>query len=170
MKDRNKGKIISVKGQIVEVKFPKDKPAINDLLILEGESDVRLEVYSSSGPDTFYCLGLSRTNSLYRGAKVVNTSSPIMFPVGNQLLGRVVDIFGRPIDQGDEMKIDQTVPIHRKSSLRTKIVTKQQQLETGIKVIDIFTPLIHGGKMGLFGGAGVGKTIGLEKVLSYMRL
>jgi len=165
MKDRNKGKIISVKGQIVEVKFAKDKPAINDLLFLEGEPDIRFEVYSSSGPDTFYCLGLSRTHSLHRGAKVINTLSPIMFPVGNQLLGRVVDIFGRPIDQGDEIKIDQTVPIHRKSSLRTKIVTKQEQLETGIKIIDVFTPLIHGGKMGLFGGAGVGKTILLTEIM-----
>jgi F-type H+-transporting ATPase subunit beta len=165
MQDANVGKIISVKGQVVEIKFTKDKPAINDLLILEKEPDVRFEVYASSGSDTFYCLGLSRTNSLYRGARVINTSSPIMFPVGSELLGRVVDIFGRPIDQGDEMRVEQKVPIHKKSSLRAKISTKQEQLETGIKALDIFTPLLRGGKMGLFGGAGVGKTILLTEIL-----
>ncbi|OGM19315.1 F0F1 ATP synthase subunit beta [Candidatus Woesebacteria bacterium RIFCSPLOWO2_01_FULL_37_19] len=161
----NIGKIISIKGQVVEVEFTGDKPDIRNLLILEGDPDIRLEVYSSSGINTFYCLALSRTNKLSRGAKVIDTQGPILFPVGDKILGRVVDIFGRPIDAGDEITPEYLVPVHKKVGIQAKISTKQEQLETGIKIIDIFAPLIRGGKMGLFGGAGVGKTILLTEIL-----
>ena len=99
------GKVISIQGQVVEVEFVGKKPAIRDLLILEGDPDIRLEVYSSSGPNTFYCLALSRTDTLFRGAKLLNTESAISFPVGTGLLGRIVDIFGRPIDSEGEIKL-----------------------------------------------------------------
>jgi len=163
--DKNIGEIISIKGQIVEVKFFNRKPAINDLLFLQGDPDIKLEVYASSGPDTFYCLALSRTNKLFRGAKIVNSEMPILFPLGEELLGRVVDIFGRPIDSGEDIKTQEVSPIHQKTGRRVHIETKQEVLETGIKILDTFAPLLKGGKVGLFGGAGVGKTILLTEVL-----
>lgn len=165
MEKKTYGKIIAIQGQIVEVEFVGEKPSIRDLLILEGDPDIRLEVYSSSGLNTFYCLALSRTNNLFRGARLINTDSTILFPVGTGLLGRVVDIFGRPIDSEGEIKVETSLPIHRSGMQRMKVSTKQVQLETGIKVIDIFSPLLKGGKIGLFGGAGVGKTILLTEIL-----
>ena len=159
------GKIMSIKGQVVEIEFKGEKPRLKNLLILKGDPDIRFEVYASSGINTFYCLALSRTNRLFRGAQVENTRSSIMFPVGDSLLGRVVDIYGRPIDASGDIKTDKAYPIHKNSLGRLKILTKQEILETGIKVIDIFTPIVKGGKMGLFGGAGVGKTILLTEVL-----
>ncbi|OGM19490.1 F0F1 ATP synthase subunit beta, partial [Candidatus Woesebacteria bacterium RIFCSPHIGHO2_01_FULL_38_10] len=136
-----------------------------DLLFLQGDPDIKLEVYASSGPDTFYCLALSRTNKLFRGAKIVNSEMPILFPLGEELLGRVVDIFGRPIDSGEDIKTQEVSPIHQKTGRRVHIETKQEVLETGIKILDTFAPLLKGGKVGLFGGAGVGKTILLTEVL-----
>jgi F-type H+-transporting ATPase subunit beta len=132
---------------------------------LEGDPDIRFEVYSSSAVDTFYCLTLARTNSLYRGAKVINTGNPLMFPAGENLLGRIVDIFGRPIDAQGDIEYGSTIPIHKKLNRIKDLVTKVEILETGIKIIDIFAPLSKGGKMGLFGGAGVGKTILLTEIL-----
>lgn len=164
MDNRDTGKIISVKGQVVEIEFRDKKPSIHDLLIIDGDPDIRFEVYESSGKNTFYCIALSRTNTLYRGAKIKNTGSPIRFPVGKNLLGRVVDIFGRPVDAGGEIETDNDIPIH-KDNVRSNIVPKNELLQTGIKILDIFAPLVKGGKMGLFGGAGVGKTILLTEIL-----
>lgn len=159
------GRVVAIRGQVVEVEFSEDKPKVRDILILKGDPDVRLEVYASSGPDTFYCLSLSRTFKLYRGAEVINTQSPIIFPVGEELLGRVVDIFGRPIDAKGDISCSQGFPIHHQPVGIEKISTKPLLLQTGIKVLDIFAPLLKGGKMGLFGGAGVGKTILLTEIL-----
>jgi F-type H+-transporting ATPase subunit beta len=164
-KVKHTGKIVGVKGQVVEVEFYGKKPQIKDLLILKGKPDIMFEVYASSETNRFYCLSLSRTNELFRGAIVENTQTPILFPVGTELLGRVVDIFGRPIDASGDIKSQDSVPIHRPGRYVSDIVTKQEILETGIKVLDIFTPLLRGGKMGLFGGAGVGKTILLTEIL-----
>ncbi len=163
-KNENKGKVVSIRGQVIEVSFSDEKPAIHDLLYFEDDPEVRMEVFSSSGPDTFYCLALSSTQKLYRGATILNSLTQILFPVGPTLLGRVVDIFGRPIDYLGDIKTAASVPIHRGSSAEVS-AAKQEILETGIKVLDIFSPLIKGGKVGLFGGAGVGKTILLTEVL-----
>src|SRR3990170_2195846 len=101
------GKVISVRGQVVEVEFAHRKPAIHNLLVLESDPKVKLEVYSSSGTNTFYCLALTSTDSLFRGANVINTESQILFPVGKSVLGRVVDIFGDPLDGGNKLSIEQ---------------------------------------------------------------
>ncbi len=159
------GRVKSVKGQVVEIEFKGLMPAPHDQLYLESDPDIRFEVYSSSSPNTFYCLALSRTNSLFRGAKVVNTGSPIKFPVGDGLLGRVVDIFGRPIDGGVDIETEDSIPIHKSYKNIADIKTDVEIAETGIKAIDVFAPLAKGGKMGLFGGAGVGKTILLTEIL-----
>lgn len=162
----NSGKVISIKGQVIEVEFPKNKPSINDLIIMQDNPEVKLEVYSSSSPQTFYCLVLSHPEALYRGAKLYNTSTKILFPVGNSVLGRVVDIFGNPLDNKGKIPIERQSPIHKRQIQRQELVTREEILETGIKVLDIFTPMIKGGKMGLFGGAGVGKTILLTEILN----
>ena len=159
------GKVISVRGQVVEVEFAHRKPAIHNLLVLESDPKVKLEVYSSSGTNKFYCLVLSSTDSLFRGANVVNTESQILFPLGKSVLGRVVDIFGDPLDGGGKVDQVNAIPIHREVKLKRNVITKQEVYETGIKVLDLFAPLIKGGKLGLFGGAGVGKTILLTEVL-----
>jgi len=165
MQIKHTGKIVGVKGQVVEIEFSGKKPQIKDLLVLKGKPDIRFEVYASSEANRFYCLSLSRTDDLFRGARVENTQTPILFPVGSELLGRVVDIFGRPIDARGDIKSQNSVPIHKPPAHISDIITKQELLETGIKVLDIFAPLLRGGKMGLFGGAGVGKTILLTEVL-----
>ncbi len=161
----NKGKIISVKGQVVEVEFSAEKPSIYDVLILEGDPYVRMEVYSSSTENTMYCLSLSPVENIKRGAVVINTKEPVLFPVGDVMLGRAVDIFGRPYDELEELMTGTSWPIHRQAQEVYNISTTKELLETGIKVIDLFTPIIRGGKMGLFGGAGVGKTVLLTEIM-----
>jgi len=159
------GKIVSVRGQVVEVIFKKRQPNIRELLYLEESPDARLQVYSSSGNQTFYCLALSSVERMYRGAKVIKTEQTISFPVGNSLLGRAVNVFGEPYDDLDQIKAKAFLPIFRSVNLDEEFVDSHEILETGIKVIDLFTPLLKGGKMGLFGGAGVGKTMLLTEIL-----
>ncbi len=158
------GTIISARGQVVEVEFLGIKPKLHDLLEVEIESKALLEVSSSSSPTSFYCLSLSQTDKLYRGAKVHNTTRQMTFPVGEKLLGRVLDVFGEPQDGLGAIEPSAFRPI-RGEKLPDKIITKQEPIETGIKVVDVFAPLLKGGKTGLFGGAGVGKTMLLTEVL-----
>lgn len=161
----NKGKIISVTGQVVEVEFPDAKPAIHDVLFLDGNPDVRLEVSSSSGPNSFYCLTLGPSEQLFRGAVLVNTEESITFPVGEAMLGRTVNLFGHPFDAVNEILTAEKHPIHKPVSHDYSVSSQTELLPSGIKVIDLFAPIIKGGKMGLFGGAGVGKTILLTELI-----
>lgn len=158
------GKVKSVRGHIVEVIFRDQKPAIRDILYLEKDPSVKLEVYTSSGPDSFYCISLGKTEKLYRGAELKNTGKSIHFPVGEAMLGRVVNALGEPIDNKGEIKAEGS-PIYKNAPEVETISVKKEILETGIKVIDLFVPLYKGGKMGLFGGAGVGKTLLLTEIL-----
>lgn len=161
---KDTGKVISVKGQVVEVEFLGVKPAINDVLRLVNDDKQIFEVFSSSGPNTFYCLALTPTYKIARGDRVINTQNQVLFPVGKSLLGRVVDIFGNSLDGKGEIEKTNSLPIHRKT-VNKNIILEREILETGIKVIDVFAPLLKGGKIGLFGGAGVGKTILLTEIL-----
>jgi F-type H+/Na+-transporting ATPase subunit beta len=163
----NTGKIIAVRGQIVEVYFESNTPNIHDILIFKDDksTETKMEVYVSSAKNSFYCLALGSVDSLYKGADVINTFSPILFPVGDNLLGRALDLFGRPLDALGDVKSDNFLPIHKEVSLIHTNPVKIEILETGIKAIDLFTPLIKGGKMGVFGGAGVGKTLLLSEML-----
>ncbi|KKS77249.1 MAG: ATP synthase subunit beta [Candidatus Woesebacteria bacterium GW2011_GWB1_43_14] len=160
-----KGKVITIRGQVVEVHFSKEKPNIFDVLTLEEDKDSWLEVHASASKDSFYCLPLAPVQNFWRGAIVVRRAIQINFPVGKELLGRVVDIFGRPLDGLASISTKESLPIHRIDVARG-VLTGQELLETGIKVIDLFAPLIKGGKMGLFGGAGVGKTMLLTEILN----
>jgi len=165
MDTKNEGKIISLRGQVIEVEFKGQAPQTHDLLFVKDHPEVKMEVYSSSGKNRFYCLALTSKHTLSRTDKVLNSGSQVMFPVGPELLGRVVNLFGEVLDEMGEIKTVKSLPIHRSIDTKDNIVTKKEILETGIKVIDLFSPFIKGGKMGLFGGAGVGKTMLLTEVL-----
>jgi F-type H+/Na+-transporting ATPase subunit beta len=159
------GEIIAIKGQVIEVEFTQNKPRIHDLLVIKENKSTMLEVYSSSGINTFYCLALSDTTLLHRGVKVYSTGSQLTFPVGKELLGRMVDIFGKSLDGKADVQSKESLEIHKSYQLAEDIMAKTQVLETGIKAVDLFSPMLKGGKMGLFGGAGVGKTILLTELL-----
>lgn len=163
--DESIGIITGIKGQIVEVEFRGAKPALHDVLILPGIPDVKIEVYQSSAPNKFYCLSYGNNRNIKRGDKLVNTASPPMFPVGRGMLGRVFDAFGTPLDALGPIQNEGRVPIYKLGDDGENVVAERKFLETGIKVIDMFAPIYKGGKMGLFGGAGVGKTILLTEIL-----
>ncbi|MCL5114033.1 MAG: F0F1 ATP synthase subunit beta, partial [Patescibacteria group bacterium] len=163
--DKNSGKVIGVMGQIVEVEFAENPPNLHDLLILEDDKTTKMEVMRSSGLSTFYSLCFSPTTSVYRGAKVMNTKESITVPVGEGVLGRVMDIFGGDLDGLGEIKSSQRQSIYGKYLPYEDLSTHQEILETGIKAIDFFSPIVKGGKIGLFGGAGVGKTLLLTEII-----
>ena len=159
------GKVISIRGQIVQVEFLEDEPSIGDVLTLDGDGDTKMEVYTSSATHRFFCIAFGSTDKIKRGVKVTSTGRPISFPVGPELLGRVLDVFGNPIDFGPPIRPVDVRPIRKTVSFADSIDTKKVFLETGIKIIDLFAPLLLGGKVGLFGGAGVGKTLLLTEIL-----
>ena len=161
----NKGKVISVKGHIIEVEFESNPPNLHDLIYLEKDPNVKMEVYDSSSSSTFFCISLSSTRSLFRGAIVINTLEPIKIPVGSEVLGRIIDIFGRPLDGNGELNTLDSKPIFAHDVNFANVIVPREILETGIKAIDFFAPMLKGGKVGLFGGAGVGKTILLTEII-----
>lgn len=162
---KNKGKIISIRGQIVEVHFPNLKPKMHDIILLEEDTSVKMEVFTSSSGSNFYCLCLSPVSKLYRGASVVNTQEPVMIPVGEAILGRIIDIFGNSQDGLGPITLKDSRPIFTTDDSYENISVPSKILQTGIKAIDFFSPILEGGKVGLFGGAGVGKTIILTEVI-----
>lgn len=159
------GKIVSIRGQIIEVEFSDEKPRIYDVLVFKEDPSIKMEVYTSSSPTSFYCLALTSVAKLYHGAEVVNTKEPIKVPVGQALLGRVIDTIGTAQDGRGEIKSQEMRPIIAKDIEFEKVEIPKEILETGIKAIDFFTPIIKGGKVGLFGGAGVGKTVILSEII-----
>ena len=160
-----KGKVSSIKGQIVEVQFLSEKPNIYDVLIAKDDPSVKMEVYTSSSPNSFFCLALTNTSSLFYGSEVHSTGQPIKIPVGKEVLGRVIDTLGQPQDGQGKIKSQETLPIVARDVGFSKVIIPKEILETGIKPIDFFTPILKGGKVGLFGGAGVGKTVVLSEII-----
>lgn len=165
MEQTNIGKIVGISGFVVEVEFMSNKPRIYDVLYLQDNPNNKLQVHKSSASGTFYCIVLGNLEGMYRGAKVVNTRSQLLVPVGNALLGRALDIFGNAKDGMSEIPNDVTREIFPLRDNVGNIDTTYEILETGIKVVDLFAPLIKGGKTGLFGGSGVGKTVLLTEIL-----
>ncbi len=159
------GKIISVRGQIVEVEFRGVKPAIHDVLYVDSDKKTRMEVFSSSAKDRFFCLSFTRSKNFKRGDIVIPTGETNLFPVGPGYLGRMVNVFGEAIDNAGPLQYERQLPINKTGDLTDHMTTKREFMETGIKVIDLFAPFYKGGKMGLFGGAGVGKTLLLTEIL-----
>src|SRR5579872_5509578 len=159
------GKVTGINGQIIEIQFTEDTPRIHDVIILADDPTVKMEVFSSSSDTTFYCLALSNSSKIKRGASAVNTKQPLSLPTGTGLLGRVIDMFGNPQDGKGKLETTTTKPIYQNGISLAHVVVSNTILETGIKAIDFFTPLLAGGKVGLFGGAGVGKTILLTEII-----
>lgn len=160
-----KGKIVSIKGQIVEVEFTDIQPSIYDILVLEEDESVKMEVYASSSGSSFYCFSYTPMQKMYRGATVVNTTKPIEIPVGKEVLGRIINIFGETQDGKGAITSKERRSVAPNPVPYDDIIPADTLLVTGIKVIDFFSPLLKGGKVGLFGGAGVGKTILLTEII-----
>jgi len=161
----NAGRIIGIQGQIIEVEFENSQPNLHDILVLENDESLKMQVASPNGPQSFFCLSLCQTDKLHRGLKVINTKKPIMIPTGQGVLGRCLNIFGEPIDGLGPIKKDGEKPIYSESLDYSEIIKHNEILETGIKAIDFLSPMIRGGKIGLFGGAGVGKTVLLTEII-----
>lgn len=161
----SKGKVIAILGQVVEVEFLTSQPAIFDILVLEDDASAKFEVYSSSGKNRFYCLVLSSKRKLKRGLIVVNTKKPIQIAVGEKVLGRAFDILGNPLDGMGKIQAEGYRNIIGNEVNFDDATVSTEILETGIKALDFFCPLLKGGKVGLFGGAGVGKTVLLTELI-----
>lgn len=162
----SEGKIIAIEGHVIKVEFdPKNPPLEKDILLLKEDSSIRVEVVEAINESTFYCLAFSPSEKLYRGAVVVNTGSPIQIPVGNEVLGRLINIFGEPLDGGKPIKSVENKSIYSEQLPYSEIATHRDFLETGVKALDFFAPVLKGDKIGLFGGAGVGKTILLTEIM-----
>ncbi|HEX8931632.1 MAG TPA: F0F1 ATP synthase subunit beta [Patescibacteria group bacterium] len=159
------GKIRAIKGNIVEVKFEGERPQIHDLLALKEDPSIILEVYTSSNEMAFFCFALTQPEKLYRGAEVINTHKSIEIPVGSEVLSRVMNLFGEPVDGRGAIKTKYKKSIYNQGINFDKLILPNKIVETGIKSIDFFSPILSGGKIGIFGGAGVGKTILLTEII-----
>ncbi|HET7904570.1 MAG TPA: F0F1 ATP synthase subunit beta [Candidatus Eisenbacteria bacterium] len=167
---KNMGTIIQVIGPTVDVRFdPEHLPPINQaLMIVNEERNIHLtvEVALHIGDEVVRCVAMASTDGLVRGMPVTDTGGPIRVPVGRQTLGRVFNLLGEPIDQGPPVKEpEKTLPIHRNPPLFEEQETVTRIFETGIKVVDLLAPYAKGGKIGLFGGAGLGKTVILQELI-----
>ncbi len=159
------GKVVSVKGQIIEVEFMDKKPRFNDVLVAKDDDTVRMEVYRSATASSFFCLALTGVTNLHHGSIVVSTEQPIRVPVGKEMLGRVINTIGEPQDGAGEIKAKEYKPIISKGISFANVAIPKEVLQTGIKTVDFFTPIVKGGKVGLFGGAGVGKTVIISEII-----
>ena len=160
------GKIVQCIGAVVDVEFPRNQmPKVYDALKMEG-SALTLEVQQQLGDGIVRTIALGSSDGLRRGNQVYNTNAQITVPVGPATLGRIMDVLGAPIDERGPVDQAQTAPIHRKAPAYDELSPSQELLETGIKVIDLVCPFAKGGKVGLFGGAGVGKTVNMMELIN----
>jgi F-type H+-transporting ATPase subunit beta len=160
------GKIVQCIGAVIDVEFPRTHmPKVYDALILEG-SELTLEVQQQLGDGVVRTICLGSSDGLRRGVVVKNTAKPISVPVGKPTLGRIMDVLGRPIDEAGPIASDTMRSIHQKAPAFDELSPSTELLETGIKVIDLICPFAKGGKVGLFGGAGVGKTVNMMELIN----
>ncbi len=158
------GKIVQIIGAVIDVEFPDHLPNVYNALSVEGATLV-LEVQQQLGDGVVRCIALGSSEGLRRGIKVTDTQKPVTVPVGAKTLGRIMDVLGRPIDEKGEIGEDERWAIHRPAPSFDELSPNQELLETGIKVIDLICPFAKGGKVGLFGGAGVGKTVNMMELI-----
>jgi len=159
------GSISQIIGAVIDVKFPTNEvPKIYDALKLQGVATT-LEVQQQLGDGVVRTIALGATDGLRRGMDVTNTGAPINVPVGQKTLGRIMNVLGEPIDEAGPIGADETMSIHREAPKFTDLSPATELLETGIKVIDLICPFAKGGKVGLFGGAGVGKTVNMMELI-----
>src|SRR5512140_2866978 len=161
----NEGTIVQCIGAVVDVEFPRDQmPNIYDALKMD-DIGLTLEVEQQLGDGVVRTIALGSADGLRRGMKVENTGGPIMVPVGPKTIGRIMDVLGRPIDEAGPVGAEKTMSIHRDAPAFEELSPSTELLETGIKVIDLVCPFAKGGKVGLFGGAGVGKTVNMMELI-----
>ena len=159
------GKVVEIIGAVIDVQFPREAmPNIFDALLIE-EGDLTLEVQQQIGDGIVRTIAMGSSEGLKRGVKVENTGAPISVPVGQKTLGRVLDVLGNPIDEKGPVGAKTSKPIHAKAPSFEEQSGSSDVLETGIKVIDLLCPFAKGGKVGLFGGAGVGKTVTVMELI-----
>ena len=161
----SQGKIVQIIGPVVDVEFPRDSmPKVYDPLKMESP-ELTLEVQQQLGDGVVRAIAMGTTDGLRRGLGVTATGAPISVPVGAKTLGRIMDVLGNPIDEMGEIGNESTWAIHRKAPAFDELAASNELLETGIKVIDLICPFAKGGKVGLFGGAGVGKTVNMMELI-----
>jgi F-type H+-transporting ATPase subunit beta len=164
----NVGRVDAVQGVVIEVTFPGKLPEINTALTIARDGDqgtLVLEVQQHLGDNRVRCVAMDTTDGLARGVAVVDTGGPISVPVGEETLGRIFNLLGEPIDNGPAIEVKERWPIHRAAPDVEDLVPTTEMFETGIKVIDLLAPYAKGGKVGLFGGAGVGKTVLIQELI-----
>ena len=165
----NVGKIVSIVGVVLDVKFENEQSLpnlLNALVIKLGDQEIVAEVAQHIGDDTVRCIAMSATDGLVRGMEAVDTGRPISVPVGDATLGRIFNVLGEPVDDAPAPKDAPQLPIHRQAPEYNDIASTAEILETGIKVVDLLVPYLKGGKIGLFGGAGVGKTVLIQELIN----
>lgn len=169
----NKGRVVSITGAVVDIEFerghlPEIFNAVKIEATLEGgrSVDLTLEVSNHLGDNLVRCIAMSSTDGLIRGIEAVDLGRPITVPVGSATLGRVFNVLGEPIDNAGAVVSEVNNPIHREAPAYDELSTQAEMLETGIKVIDLLAPYQKGGKIGLFGGAGVGKTVAIQELIN----
>ena len=158
------GKIVQIIGAVIDVEFPEHLPQVYSALAVEGANLV-LEVQQQLGDGVVRCIALGSSEGLRRGLKVTDTGAAVQVPVGGKTLGRIMDVLGQPIDDKGPIGEEERWPIHRAAPTFAELAANQEILETGIKVIDLICPFAKGGKVGLFGGAGVGKTVNMMELI-----
>ncbi|MGI4807359.1 MAG: F0F1 ATP synthase subunit beta [Janthinobacterium lividum] len=167
MAKNNVGRVTQVLGAIVDVQFEGELPFIQNALIAKNSgNDLVLEVSLELGERTVRCIAMDSTDGMVRGSEVVDTGAPITVPVGPETLGRILNVIGEPIDERGPVNAKMRYPIHRPAPSFEDQATSSEILVTGIKVIDLLAPYLKGGKIGLFGGAGVGKTVLIQELIN----
>ncbi|MBV8123655.1 MAG: F0F1 ATP synthase subunit beta [Paucibacter sp.] len=162
----SQGKIVQIIGAVVDVEFPRDAmPKVYDALKLV-DHDLTLEVQQQLGDGVVRTIAMGSSDGLKRGLDVANTGAPISVPVGNATLGRIMDVLGKPVDEAGPVGAEETRAIHQSAPKFDELSSSTELLETGIKVIDLLCPFAKGGKVGLFGGAGVGKTVNMMELIN----
>ena len=160
------GRIVQIIGAVIDVEFPRDAvPQVYDALIVS-EAKLTLEVQQQLGDGVVRTIALGSSEGIKRGLETVNTGEPIKVPVGTATLGRIMDVLGNPIDECGEIGEEERMQIHRDAPKYEELSASDELLETGIKVIDLVCPFAKGGKVGLFGGAGVGKTVNMMELIN----
>ncbi len=160
------GNIVTIIGAVVDVQFPRESvPKVYDALVVD-DGGLTLEVQQQMGDGIVRCISMGSSDGLKRGVSVTNTGEPIAVPVGHGTLGRIMDVLGNPVDEAGPVTTEERWPIHRPAPSYEDQAASVELLETGIKVIDLIMPIAKGGKIGLFGGAGVGKTVTLLELIN----
>ena len=162
------GTISQIIGPVLDIEFPNGElPKVYNALIIKGDkANVTCEVQQLLGNNKVRAVSMTSTDGLRRGARVIDTGDPISVPVGTKTLGRIFNVLGKPVDEMGSCDASSKIPIHRSSPAFTDLDTKPAIFETGIKVVDLLAPYRRGGKIGLFGGAGVGKTVLIMELIN----